>query len=477
MGTLKINTQLRFSRFLHILDLENGAAAFYNALNQAVIYTTSEFAGRIQNSQKPFRTKDLLTQFDSSNGRVVRGIVRQLWHYKMLLEPGEDEMLDVAALRSFLDEPQIAILYLLLTDACNIACGYCYFEGSIPENYRFSLMSFETARGGIDLFAKVYAQDLLETNREGPHIVLYGGEPLLNWPVVKAVLGYIEEQVRDGVLPLNTKITLNTNATLITPEIAQILALHKVNVAVSLDGPRKVHNSMRVDHSGKGTFDDVVSRIRMLREMGAMVGTCCTIDDHNINQLEDITRWMIDDLGFDTLGFNTLLESDLRPIPNPDYYGKTVAQKLVSCFKIAREMGVYEDRFMRKVRAFIEGDYYFADCGGCGMQIVVAPDGEIGTCQGFCGTRKYFAKPNEYFDPRTHPYWREWRRRSPINMESCLDCIALANCGGGCPHNSYVKHGDIWQLDGVFCPQAIYAVKFLIKDLYEQKNPMLVSES
>ncbi|OGC66617.1 hypothetical protein A2274_02395 [candidate division WWE3 bacterium RIFOXYA12_FULL_43_11] len=468
MSTLTIKTPLRFSRFLHVLDFGNGVSAFYNALNQAVVYTASDFSSALQALQKPFSTAGLCGGLGQTERKTVRNLIRQLWRHKMLLEPDEDEMLDVETLRQFLNKPEIAILYLLLTDACNIACRYCYFEGGIPEGYKFSLMTFETAKSSVDLFVKVHARDLLKSNKEGPHIIFYGGEALLNWPVAKATLEYISKLKKVGQLPKNTRVTLNTNGILLNQEIAKVLIKHRVNIAVSLDGPWPIHDLMRVGHDGKGTFDLVMPKLKMLRDMGAHVGTCCTIDSHNIDQIEDVTKWMIEDLGFDTIGFNTLLESTERPIPNPEYYGEKVGQKLVNCFQIAREHGVYEDRFMRKVKAFIKGDFYFADCGGCGMQIVATPEGDIGPCQGYCGTRKYFVKPDSNFDPRTHSTWKEWRTRSPINMEPCLDCIALANCGGGCPHNSDVKDGSIWEVDSVFCKQSIYSVKFLIRDLFEQ---------
>ncbi len=363
MSTLTIKTPLRFSRFLHVLDFGNGVSAFYNALNQAVVYTASDFSSALQALQKPFSTAGLCGGLGQTERKTVRNLIRQLWRHKMLLEPDEDEMLDVETLRQFLNKPEIAILYLLLTDACNIACRYCYFEGGIPEGYKFSLMPFETAKSSVDLFVKVHAQDLLKSNKEGPHIIFYGGEALLNWSVAKATLEYISKLKKVGQLPKNTRITLNTNGILLNEEIAKVLIKHRVNIAVSLDGPRLIHDLMRVGHDGKGTFDLVMPKLKMLRDMGAHVGTCCTIDSHNVDQIEDVTKWMIEDLGFDTIGFNTLLESTERPIPNPEDYGEKVGQKLVNCFQIAREHGVYEDRFMRKVKAFIKGDFYFADCG------------------------------------------------------------------------------------------------------------------
>jgi uncharacterized protein len=468
MSTLKVKTSLRFSRFMHVVDLGNGISAFYNALNQAVVYASTEVGTAIKLQFTPFTPTDLALSMNLVDKKPLMSLLRQLWGKKMLLEPDEDEMIDVETLRTFLAKPDIAILYLLVTDACNIACDYCFFEGGIPEGYKFSIMKEETAKNAVDLFAKVYAKDMLDEAEDGPHIIFYGGEALMNWPVVESTLNYIAALIEQGVLPRNTQITINTNGILITEEIATVLIKHSVNIAVSLDGPACMHDKMRVDHQGRGTFDRVMPKIEMLKSMGAKVGTCCTIDSHNIDQLEGVTDWMIHDLHMDSLGFNTLLESNARPISDPEIYGDKVAQKLVNCFLIARANGVYEDRFMRKVRSFVNGDFYFADCGGCGMQIAVSPDGEIGTCHGFCGTREYFVKPDENFDPRLHPYWQEWRQRSPINMEKCLGCIALANCGGGCPHNSAVKEGSIWEVDSVFCQHSINAVRFLIKDLYDQ---------
>ena len=469
MSTLKINSLLRFSRFLHFVPVQENVVALYNALTQAVIYVPVEVAMAFRNIVKPFSPVRIAFLL-GVEALEAQTLVQEMWLKKMLVEPDEDEMVDVETLRQFISKPDIAILYLLVTDACNIACRYCFFEGGIPEGYKFSLMSEETARAGIDMLAKTYARDLLNEANDGPHIIFYGGEAILNWPVVTVSLEYIRDLMTRGVLPPNTETTINTNGMLITPEIAKVLIEHNVNIAISLDGPKCVHDQMRVDHDGKGTYDRVMPVIEGLREMGARVGICCTIDDHNIEELKEITRWTIEDLHIDSLGFNTLLESKARPVPNPNEYGARVAQKLVECFILARKNGVYEDRFMRKVRSFVNGDFYFADCGGCGMQIVIAPDGQIGTCHGFCGTREFFVDPDENFDPREHPFWFEWRSRSPINIKECLDCVALANCGGGCPHNSAIKEGDIWAVDRISCEHSKTAVNFLIRDLFERRS-------
>lgn len=148
-------------------------------------------------------------------------------------------------------------------------------------------------------------------------------------------------------------------------------------------------------------------------------------------------------------------------------YAEEVSGALIECFKFFRERGIHEDRVMRKVEAFEQGRIYYYDCGGCGQQLVVTPDGLIGVCQGYWGG-KYFISPDEDFNPLTHPVWDEWRRRSPLAMPECKQCIALSLCGGGCPYSADRRHGSIWALDEVFCVHAKKTVRFLLKDLLSQ---------
>ena len=108
------------------------------------------------------------------------------------------------------------------------------------------------------------------------------------------------------------------------------------------------------------------------------------------------------------------------------------------------------------------------DCAGCGGEIAVAPGGEIGVCHGAVGAKDYFVPLTPQLDPHVHPYWLEWRSRSPFNMPECIDCVALGICGGGCPYEAFLQKGSIWALDERFCVHAKITLKFLIQDLYEK---------
>lgn len=154
-----------------------------------------------------------------------------------------------------------------------------------------------------------------------------------------------------------------------------------------------------------------------------------------------------------------------------------VAEAMIECYKIARRVGLYEGRMMRKIKAFVGQYFYDRDCSAVGRQIVVGPKGEIGTCAAFYKSGEYFVRPGEElkgFDPYGHPYWQEWSRRMPLNFPECLKCPALGICGGGCPYNAWVRHGSIWEIDDFFCPHALKTLEWLVWDLYDQS--LLVGE-
>jgi Arylsulfatase regulator (Fe-S oxidoreductase) len=440
---------VRLSRFAHFIEAPNGYVGILNALNLGVVIVDAETARQLVGASSL-----------SLEPALVEALTRQ-----RLLVSGKTapELNDLAIAREHLKHSCVGILYLLLDDRCNIQCRYCYVENAMPAGYRHSAMDEATAVKGIDTFRRTLAH-VPTAGLEEPQIILYGGEPLMNWPLTQRVLYYVRSLKESGQLPSATSVTINTNGTLVSPAIAAELARYaSLTVAVSVDGPREIHDLQRVSHRGTGTFDQVDRGIRLLEQAGVNVGLCCTLASHNVDSAEQILRWLTERYGVQSLGFNILI--GVTPEESGADYAEKVANKLIACFQWAREQGIYEDRVMRKVRSFVEGRVYLYDCGGCGQQMVVTPDGQVGVCQAYCGTRRYFVPLTADFDPAVHPIWQEWRRRSPIGMGQCIDCIALGNCGGGCPYTAERLGGNIWALDEGFCVFSRKIIEFLVRDL------------
>jgi len=456
---------LKQSPFLHIVPLGDGYVSLYNSLNLEVAFLKEDFIGRYRQGQTWIASDDTSEQ-----------VLEPLKKLGLLIDEQSDGCEQYCEYKKVLEEPAINILYLLLSDACNIRCRYCYFLAPMPRGYRFSVMKRETAIKALDLFARCVKRSITKGHPE-QHIVIYGGEPTLNKEVLLEALKYIDALKEKELFPKAVSVTLNTNGILLDEEIIAQCKISGAVVAISIDGPRDVHDQMRVYASGKGTFDEVIRSYRLAQDKGVKTGICVTIDRHNIFRMKEIVRWLAGELGAKGMGFNILIENSTGQVGDErDHYAEVVAQELIESFKVARTEGIYEDRMMRRVKNFLDKEPVLSDCGGCGLQIVVSPNGKIGVCQAFCGEKEFFVtEPFETFEPEFHPFWKQWRRRSPLANEICKSCIALGNCGGGCPYNAYRAKGSINALDERFCAHAKATTHFLIRDLWEKQKEKQVT--
>lgn len=455
------------SPFLHMISVDDKYVALYNSLNLEVAFLKKGFIKQCQQGQ-------VLISSDTTSERILE----QLKKLGLLIEEQSDGYEIYREYQKALDEPAINILYLLLSDACNIRCRYCYFLAPMPSGYQSSLMKKETAIKALDLFTRCVKRSIVRGHPE-QHIVIYGGEPTLNKGTLIEVLRYIDVLKEKEFLPESISATVNTNGILLDEEILAQCKKTGAVVAISIDGPKEVHDQMRVYSSGKGTFDEVIRSYQLAQQSGVKTGICVTVDRHNLSRMKEIVQWSADELGAKGMGFNILIENTTgQKADECDNYAETVAQELIESFKVARVKGVYEDRIMRRVKNFLDKEPVLSDCGGCGLQIVVSPDGKIGVCQAFCGGKEFFVtEPFETFEPESHLFWKQWRKRSPLNNETCKSCIALGNCGGGCPYNAYRTEGTIDAIDERFCVHAKATTHFLIRDLWgKQKEKQIVNK-
>lgn len=460
-----MNNSLKFSRFAHFWK-KNDVIAVFHALNRQVLFLNLELLFSIK-SFLSFRPDSV-----SKKPAIVARSIKELKNYELLVPIVEKEERKIERLQKMiLSRPCIDTLYLILTDNCNFDCTYCFFEGSYSSSkMQRDTMSGVTAMSAIRKFATYLkrAYNFPDFHPQKPSIIFYGGEPLLNLKVFYSAVKEISRLKKRKQLPLGLSTSVNTNGSLITPEIAAFCTDHKIEVDVSLDGYKLVNDKCRIwKKSRKGTFSKVMKGISILKKAGAKTCISCTISKANADELPMVLEWFLDELGIDQVGFNPLLDSCEYQVQDPEYSIKA-AQAMIDCFKVARRRGIHEHRIMRKVEAFVNGELYDRDCSGCGRQIVVRPDGKFGVCHAYSGTGEFFVQPDGSFDPYVHPFWQEWSKRSPLNMSQCHDCEALTVCGGGCPHNAYLRKDSIWEVDEAFCVHAKETVRWLVWDLYAQ---------
>lgn len=210
--------------------------------------------------------------------------------------------------RRFLGKPIFRILYLLLTDICNLRCKYCFIEGAMPTDHTFSSMSEETAVKSLNLFARLLKKNPKDRKIGNPTVIFYGGEPLLNEKVFLVAVSEITKLKREGRLPSDLSLSLITNATVLSKDVLKGVVENGVGVSVSLDGPKDLHDANRIFANQKGTFQTVIKNIQRLKKAGVNVSISCTINPQNLDQLEEVFQWMVDEFQPKGLGFNMLLD-------------------------------------------------------------------------------------------------------------------------------------------------------------------------
>src|SRR5206468_9509238 len=150
-------------------------------------------------------------------------------------------------------------LVLNLTNQCNLSCQYCYEFGAdkvaTPQG-KPKFMNFETARSSVDFLLKQSA------GRRAVHITFFGGETLMNFPLLEAVVRYANEQAAAQGRSIDYSLT--TNGTLLTPAIIDFLSDNRIGVTVSIDGPPDLNDKLRVFANGRGSYDIIAPKIREL---------------------------------------------------------------------------------------------------------------------------------------------------------------------------------------------------------------------
>ena len=229
-----------------------------------------------------------------------------------------DELCSIRALRdgrSYSDAPQalpdrfpLQTMVLNVTNQCNLSCQYCYEFGddkiATPEGKK-KFMDLETARQSVDfLFRQA-------EGRSTVHITFFGGETLMNFPLMKQVVEYANEQSREYGIQIDYSLT--TNATLLTPAIIDFLAENRVGVTVSIDGPKEANDKFRIFANGRGSYEVMEPKIRELldRHRTRPIAARVTMTSQAMD-VRKTYRHLKEDLGFHEVGFAPVTTSPNR---------------------------------------------------------------------------------------------------------------------------------------------------------------------
>jgi uncharacterized protein len=321
---------------------------------------------------------------------------------------------------------QVSYLELIVSEKCNFGCVYCIHFNNLEFSERFNhkkLMDFETAKKAVDIFMKV----LFVNGKRIAEINFGGGEPLLNWKVIKRIMDYCIGHYGQN---FQLKFSINTNASLIVDEIALILKQNQVGVASSLDGLKEGNDLVRLTKTGKGTFDSITKGFEVLRKNNyPLEGFAVTINELNFSQLdESIINWA------KMQGFKDV-RIDIDVIGLVKVSINDIVTKIISIYQYAKKQNIYVTGFWaRPVENLNETilTNKVAFCGGVrGDSLCINPSGNIYYC-GYSSQILGNISDFQKFFSTEGGYATFLRSRVIGSLPFCHGCFIEGQCGGGC---------------------------------------------
>lgn len=332
----------------------------------------------------------------------------------------------------------IKALCLHVAHTCNLNCSYCFASQGKYHGER-ALMSFEVGKRALDF--------LIENSgtRHNLEVDFFGGEPLMNWNVVKELVAYA--RVQEKIHNKNFRFTLTTNGVLVDDEVIDFCNKEMSNVVLSLDGRPEVHDRLRVDYMGRGSYDLIVPKFQefVKRRGGKNYYMRGTFTHNNIDFTNDIFHMA--DLGFTELSMepvvcspedaSALTQEDL-PILFDQY--EILAKEMIKRKKEGRPFTFYH--YMLDLT---HGPCIYKRISGCGSgteYMAVTPTGELYPCHQFVGDTKYLLG-NIWDGVTNKDVQNEFKLCNAYARPECNDCWAKLYCSGGCAANSYHASGKI----------------------------------
>ena len=332
----------------------------------------------------------------------------------------------------------VKALCLHVAHTCNLNCAYCFASQGKYHGDR-ALMSFEVGRQALDFLIKSSG------SRRNLEVDFFGGEPLMNWDVVKQLVAYARTQEEPNHKKF--RFTLTTNGMLIDDEVIDFANREMDNVVLSLDGRKEIHDRLRVDYAGNGSYDRIVPRFQKLvaARGGRSYYMRGTFTHANPNFTKDLFHMA--DLGFTELSMEPVVcaPGDPAALTAEDLEIVKEQYEILAKDMLRREKEGKPITFYHYMLDLTGGPCIYKRISGCGSgteYMAVTPWGDLYPCHQFVGEEKY--KLGNIWDGVTNTALREeFRSCNAYARPECDECWARLYCSGGCAANAYHATGSI----------------------------------
>jgi uncharacterized protein len=335
--------------------------------------------------------------------------------------------------------PQVVkALCLHVAHTCNLNCEYCFASQGKFQGDR-ALMSFEVGKQAIDfLIANSGSRHNLEVD-------FFGGEPLMNWEVVKQIVAYARSEEKKH--SKNFRFTLTTNGILIDDDVMDFCNREIHNVVLSLDGRKEIHDKLRRTFGDQGSYANIVPKFQAFVDSREGKGYYIrgTFTHNNIDFTEDLFHMA--DLGFKELSMEPVVcaPGESYALTQEDLQGLYRQYELLAKEMLKREKEGNPFTFYHYTLDLTEGPCIYKRITGCGSgteYLAVTPWGELFPCHQFVGDAAY-SMGDVWTGVNRPDLQQNFRSCNVFSRQECRDCWAQLYCSGGCAANSYHAGGDI----------------------------------
>jgi len=332
----------------------------------------------------------------------------------------------------------IKALCLHVAHTCNLNCSYCFASQGKYHGDR-AVMSFEVGKRALDF--------LVENSgtRRNLEVDFFGGEPLMNFQVVKDLVAYARSIEKEK--GKNFRFTLTTNGMLIDDDVIDFANRECSNVVLSLDGRKEIHDRYRVDYAGNGSWEKIVPKFQKLVQARGGKGYYMrgTFTHANPDFLEDIRQML--ELGFTELSMEPVVcaPGDESALTREDLETVLKQYEELAALMLQRDREKRPFTFYHYMLDLTGGPCIYKRISGCGSgteYMAVTPWGDLYPCHQFVGDEKFLL--GNIWDGVTNTAVRaEFAACNVYARPQCRDCWARLYCSGGCAANAYHATGSI----------------------------------
>lgn len=334
--------------------------------------------------------------------------------------------------------PVVKALCLHIAHDCNLKCKYCFAEEGEYHGKR-SLMSADVGKKAIDFIIQNSG------NRRNLEVDFFGGEPLMNFDVVKQIVEYAKHKEKEN--NKNFRFTITTNGILLNDEIQKYINENMYNVVLSLDGRKEVNDAMRPHAGGQGSYDSIVPKFQKVAESRNQTNYYVrgTYTKLNLDFSKDVLHMA--DLGFKQISVEPVVgsENESYSISNEDLpILFEQYEKLADDVLKKRANGQWFN-FFHFMIDLTQGPCVSKRLSGCGSgseYLAVTPEGDLYPCHQFVGIEE-FKMGNVDVGVINKDRRKEFEDCNVYSKSECKKCWAKFYCSGGCPANAYQFNKDI----------------------------------